>query len=168
MIIPAVEAAFEGGTARRVGVLATQSTVDSRAYEREGARICPAAAMVCEPAPLLVPLIENDGMKYIEPVLRDYVAGLTEQHVDRIILGCTHYSLVKAQIRRLVSVPVLAQDEIVPEKLADYLRRHPEIETKLSRRSSRTYRVTDLTPSYERLAQTMSGEEVRLEVVSIG
>lgn len=165
VIIPTAEAVFEATRARRIGVLATPSTVESGAYEREIRRQSSEACVVARPAPLLVPLIENDGIKYIGPVLDDYLEGLAE--VDALVLGCTHYGLIKDEVRARVSVPVICQDEVVPEKLADYLRRHPEIESRLGQSGQRRFLVTDVTSGYERWARTLVGEDVRLERVSL-
>ncbi len=167
VLIPTVEAALESGPSRKVGLLATQSTVQSGAYEREVRRISTSAEVVAQAAPLLVPLIENGGFKYIGPILDDYLATLIDAGVESIVLGCTHYSLVKDEIRLRVNVPVISQDEIVPEKLADYLRRHPEIETKLGRSARREYQVTDLAPGYLELACKMAGQSIALEKVSL-
>jgi glutamate racemase len=165
VIIPTAEAVFEQGQARRVGVLATESTVESGAYQREIGKQCPEAEVVPRPAPLLVPLLENDGLKYVDAVLDDYLVGLED--IDALVLGCTHYCLLKEQVRAKVRVPVVSQDEVVPEKLADYLLRHPELETKLGRNGERTYRVTDVTTGYRRLAQRLAGEAIELERVSL-
>ena len=164
VVIPTVEAAVATG-ARRVGVLATRSTAASGAYEREILRRLPEAKVTVVPAPLLVPLVENDGLRYLDPILDDYLADLGE--IDVLVLGCTHYGVFKDRIRGRVSVPVLASEEIVPERLADYLRRHPEIDDRLGRHGERRYRVTDLGPGYERLAQTFAGEDIALERVAL-
>lgn len=186
VIIPTAEAALSMGS-MTIGVLATRSTVESGAYPRELKRQRDSVEIVQIAAPLLVPLVENDGVRYLGPVLDDYLAELTEsapqdraglvdeparnngegRGLDAIILGCTHYCLIKDQVRQRVRVPVLSQDEIVPEKTADYLRRHPEIEAKLGRSGARSYRVTDLGPGYNDLARRMAGEHVDLELVTI-
>ncbi|HEY0867848.1 MAG TPA: glutamate racemase [Fimbriimonas sp.] len=165
VVIPTAEATLADPDARRVGVLATQSTCDSDAYGRELRRLREDVEVVHRPAPLLVPIVEADGFKYAGPILDDYLHDLGR--IDRLILGCTHYCLLKEQIRARTTVPVLSQDEIVPDKLADYLRRHPEHEARLGRGRQRLYRVTDITPTYRRLADAMAGEEVRLERVSL-
>jgi glutamate racemase len=152
----------------RVGVIATSSTVESGAYARELDRIFPGAVAVQNATPLLVPLVENDGFKYVDSVLDDYLAPLIEQDIDSLILGCTHYAALKRQIAKRIDVPIISPDEVVPAKLADYLTRHPEIESKLSKTGSRAYEVTDLTSSYAALAQRLAGEEVDLTVTSIG
>ena len=151
----------------RVGVIATASTVESGAYARELNRLHPGVIVVQNPTPLLVPLVENDGFKYVGPVLDDYLAPLIQRQVQSLILGCTHYAALKTQIRDRIKVPVISPDEVVPEKLADYLNRHPEIESKLSKKGSRTYEVTDLTESYYALARRLAGKDVDLRLTSL-
>jgi glutamate racemase len=167
VLIPTVEAVFDSGPVGKVGLLATQSTVESGAYQREAARQNQNSNVVSQAAPLLVPLIENGGKKYLGPILDDYLAPLIEARVDTVVLGCTHYSLIKEEIRSRVAAPVLSQDEIVPDKLADYLHRHPELESRLGRSGTRQYQVTDLTAGYADLASLMAGQNVCLDKVSI-
>ncbi len=164
VVIPTAEAVAAAG-AKRVGVLATRSTAASGAYEREIARQAPDAEVRVLPAPLLVPLVENDGLRYVDPVLDDYLALLGS--VDCVVLGCTHYDLLKDRVRARVSVPVVAQDEVVPASLADYLQRHPEHDARLGRSGERIYQVTDLGPGYQELARTFAGEELCLERVDL-
>ena len=164
VVIPAAEAVAAMG-ARRVGVLATRSTAASGAYEREIARQAPGAEVRVVPAPLLVPLVENDGLRYVDPILEEYLGRLGE--VDCVVLGCTHYGLLKDRVRARVGVPVIVQEEVVPSSLVDYLRRHPEHDARLGRAGERIYRVTDLGPGYEALARTFAGEDVRLERVEL-
>ena len=165
VIIPAAEAVVEAGTSGRVGVLATRSTVESGAYVRELHRQCPTIEVVQRAAPLLVPLLENDGHKYLGPILSDYLAALGK--VDALVLGCTHYALIKKEVRAAVSVPVYSSDEIVPEKLADYLHRHPEIETKLGRSRERQYHVTDLSSHYHSFVSLITGTSIDFQKVSL-
>lgn len=165
VVIPTAEAIFEATDARRVGVMATASTVESGAYRREIEKQNPNAAVVGLPAPLLVPLIENGGLKYIDAVIDDYLALIPG--VDAVVLGCTHYCLIKDRVRARIDVPVISQDEVVPEKLADYLFRHPEIEEKLGKHGERRYCVTDVTPTYSRWASSLVGEEIALERVRL-
>ncbi len=62
--------------------MATQSTVESKAYERELLRQNPSTEVIQVPAPLLVPLIENGGEKYVDPILDDYLDTLIAQNVE--------------------------------------------------------------------------------------
>lgn len=178
VLIPAAEAAVEawergavkvdtGEAGGPIGVIATSATVESGSYEREIKRLKTEATVLQRATPLLVPLVENDGLKYIQPVLADYLAPLMSTGIRSLILGCTHYCVLKDAIRDMIDVPVISQDEVVPEKLADYLDRHPEIESKLGRSGERHYRVTDLTASYLDLTHRLTGEKLNLETVCL-
>lgn len=161
VVIPTVEECASDGP---IGVLATSSTVESGAYRREILRHHPQALVKELASPLLVPLIENDGLRYIEPILADYLAELGE--VSELILGCTHYSLLKEEVRRLSAATVIAQDEVVPEKLADYLRRHSELENRLSQSGTIEYHVTDLTRNWEGWAERLMEMPISFKTVN--
>ncbi len=164
VLIPTVEAALEG-SGDLSGVLATSSTVASKAYEREFARIEPSCSIVQVAAPLLVPLIENDGVKYLGPVLDDYLEPFNRQGVTRLVLGCTHYCLIKDEVRKRTQARVLSQDEIVPDKLADYLERHPEMESHLAKGGQIRYCVTDEPVGYGEFVTRLVGEPLEFEPV---
>jgi glutamate racemase len=167
VIIPTVEAAVADLGSERCGVLATQSTVDSGAYLREFERLGFGGQLFQQPAPLLVPLIEGDGLKYIEPVIDDYLISLKTSQVDTILLGCTHYCLVKELVAARSGCRVISQDDVVPEKLADYLRRHPEMDEHLSKEGRVRYCVTDCTSTYAAFATRLAGRELDIEKVSL-
>lgn len=167
VLIPAAEAAIESGPVEKVGVIATTSTVESGSYARELDRLKPGIEVHSQATPLLVPLIENGGSKYARVILEDYLTLLNEAGIDSLILGCTHYCLLKDMIREIVDCPVVSQDEVVPDKLASYLERHPEIESKLGKSRERRFQVTDLSPGYSDLVHRLTGEELRLELVSL-
>lgn len=165
VVVPCVEEAIAGGGSR-FGLLATSSTVASRAYEREVERQLPGGTVASVAAPLLVPLVENDGFQYVDAILEDYLARLP-QEIDSLILGCTHYAWLKSNVRNRVKCQVISPDEVVPAKFESYLRRHPEHEGKLTRGGDRRYCVTDWTAGYEGLAERLSGASLRLEAVEL-
>jgi glutamate racemase len=167
VLIPAVEDTVTITKTGRIGVLATQGTVRSGAFVREITKLKPDAYITQQPAPLLVPLIEMGGVKFAKPILEEYLAPLRDDRIDCLMLGCTHYPILKDLITKLLgpAIRVIDQNEIVPRKLADYLRRHPEIETKLTKDRRRTFIVTDLTPHASALAEQWFGHAIRLDLV---
>ncbi|HUN89313.1 MAG TPA: glutamate racemase [Terriglobales bacterium] len=173
VIIPSVEVALaptKNGSENpltRVGVLATAGTVRSATYVAEAQKLDPQVKVFQSAAPLLVPLIENDGRRWAEPILEEYLAPLKRKKVQKIILGCTHYPALKREIRELSGVPVVSQDEILPAKLMDYLKRHSEIESRLRKQEGRELLVTDVTPAYEKLARSWFGKAARLRKVAL-
>ena len=108
VIEPGARAAAVDTINRRVGVLATQVTVESGAYRR-AVRNLDAGIEVHEQAcPEFVPLIEKgvvDGPE-LENVARGYLDPLMSRHVDAVILGCTHYPLISATINRILGPEV--------------------------------------------------------------
>jgi glutamate racemase len=167
VIIPTVEAALEAHSEGGCGVLATSSTVASGAYIRELQRRGYADLVIQVPAPLLVPVIENGGFEFIGPILDSYLLPICDRGVGTILLGCTHYAVIKEWVRSRTSASVISQDEIVPEKLSNYLDRHPEMETRLSKEGRARYCVTDKTVWYEEFASRLAGRNLNLERVSI-
>ena len=166
VVVPTLEEAIASGH-KRIGVIATDYTIRSRVYEEELGNIDPDIAIIQNQAPLLVPLIEHDGLQWADPILKHYLEPIQEQNADCLILGCTHYTRIKDKIKDICGddFTILSQDEIIPLKLKDYLDRHPEIETKLSKSSTHNYYVTDLTDGYQQMAQIIFGESISLQKV---
>jgi len=80
-----------------------------------------------------VPLIEAGEIHAAYKVVQSVIDSITD-YVDTIVLGCTHYTVLKDLIRKHnEDLHVLSQDEIIPPKLKDYLYRHPEIDDRLTR-----------------------------------
>ncbi len=164
VVVPTLESALDSG-ATRLGVIATAHTVQSDIYSAELKKIKPGVHIAQQSAPLLVPLIENEGQPWMLSVLEHYMRPLLDEDIECLILGCTHYSFLKDKARHIAgdNIQILSQDEIIPLKLEDYLRRHPEISNKISRKGERLFYVSDITPSYQSAAQQIYGEEIIIE-----
>jgi glutamate racemase len=102
-------------------------------------------------------------------ILRRYLAPLQEARVDTLILGCTHYSILKEKIAAFLGpgTQLICSGEVTSLKLVDYLARHPEMETRLSRAGTRRFLSTDLTPRFQQLASLFMGQPVDSEVVEL-
>lgn len=154
VVIPTVEKALETHAAG-VGVIATNATVRSHIYRTELHKICPELAVREIAAPQLVPAIEGNDFAAAERLAKEYAAQFDS--VDGLILGCTHYPLVKEYFRRYLpsNVRVVSQDELIGDKLKDYLRRHAEIETRLDKNHCYQFGVSRLNKHYRQLADML-------------
>jgi glutamate racemase len=97
---------------RRVGIIGTRATVASRAYERAIQRIDPGVTVLSQPCPLLVPLIEEgmfDHSVTIE-MLHHYLDPLIAERIDTLVLGCTHYPLLKKTIAGVIGDEIVLVD----------------------------------------------------------
>jgi glutamate racemase len=95
--VTAALAASEAGSDARIGVLATRATMRSGAYPRAFHAVNPRAHVFVQPASLLVSLVEEGWVEGEIPRLavREYLAPLVEQNVNAVLLGCTHYPLLR-------------------------------------------------------------------------
>ena len=103
VIAPEAHAAVQATRNRRIGLLATQATVASGRYEELVHSLDAGAEFVAVPCPRLVPLIEGDdtfGAETIEAV-REVATPLKDAGVDTVILGCTHYPLIRPILQRV-------------------------------------------------------------------
>ena len=173
VIRPTVEAVDEHSTSGAVALWATQGTVQSGSFAIELAKHAPRVRLTQVACPLLVPLIEAgelDGSG-LDHFIRKYWE-LTLRHdpaIDTLLLGCTHYPLIRRRIEALVppAVKVLSQDELVAPRLADYLRRHPEMEARLARGGDCRFLTTDTSAHFDHLAEIFMGHPIASETVEL-
>ncbi len=160
VIRPSVEAINSHTLTNNIGVLATFGTVSSRSYLLEIEKLYPQINVWQQACPMWVPLVENNehraaGADYF---VKLYIDLLLEQNseIDTIILGCTHYPLLLDKIREYLpkNIKILSQGEIVAKSLKNYLNRHPEIETKLSKKYQREFFTTDIPKLFDEKAKT--------------
>src|SRR5918996_3747378 len=102
VITPEAHAAVQATRNRRIGLLATQATVSAGRYEQLVRTLDAGARLVAVACPRLVPLIEGDDPFGPETVaaVREYAAPLKRAGVDTVILGCTHYPLIRPILQR--------------------------------------------------------------------
>ncbi len=104
VIEPGAHAAVAATRNGRVGVFATEGTVRSAAYPRAVRAVAPAVHVVAQACPALVPLAEagETNGAHVEAALRGYLAPLDVEGVDTLILGCTHYPLLRPAVDAVV------------------------------------------------------------------
>ncbi|MBN2636745.1 MAG: glutamate racemase [Prolixibacteraceae bacterium] len=175
VIRPSVEKVAEITKNGRVGVLGTVGTVTSESYpielEKWSGGIVKSA--VQEACPMWVPIVENNE---IDTVGADYFIQkniqnilLKDRKLDTLILGCTHYPLLLEHIKKFVpaQINILVQGEIVAEKLVDYLKRHPEMRSRLSQNGNIRYQTTESVDNFEGKAALFMGRQVKAEHVHL-
>ncbi len=174
VIRPTVEALQGFTKSNHVGVLATQGTVDSHSYRLETDKLYDRRMTVTEmPAPMWVPLIENDeadspGADYF---VEKYLNNLLEADslIDTIILGCTHYPILLDKIKTFLpaGVKAIAQGEIVADSLSDYMRRHPEIDSKCTRGGTAHFLTTENPEKFDAMASNFLAYDIKSTKITL-
>ena len=130
VISPGVREALRISDSKRIGVIGTKSTVGSRAYERDLIKRDAECRVFSKACPLFVPLVENKHLKdkITFEIAENYLKTFKKNRIDTLILGCTHYPLLKNVLEkvmkgvRLVDSPsavvkemisVMSQEDIV-------------------------------------------------------
>ncbi len=157
VIIPTVETVIDSEV-KDVMLFATKRTVESQKYTKEFSKLDSTLNLSAKALPALVPLIENGDWEKAEEMLCAETRQAIDGGTKNIILGCTHYSLLKDKVRAVSGVgEVYSQDEIIPHKIAEYLQRHPEITQRLSKTGKREIIITKHNPHYDRLTAEFLG-----------
>jgi glutamate racemase len=171
VLIPAAEVAAQKTVNKKIGVIATEGTVGSRAFIRELTKLDPKIKVFQNACPLLVPIVEagEEHSPATELMLEKYLLPLKKKKIDALILGCTHYGILERQIKKIVGgrVAIISEASVVPKKLRDYLARHPEIERRLKKDGNVRFCTTDLTGKFTRLGSRFFGRKIKVKKVAL-
>ncbi len=172
VIIPVAELAVTKTRKKRIGVIATQGTVASKSFVREFAKIDPSVKLFQKGCPLLVPIVEAGEHKseITDTILKKYLKPLMAKKIDTLILGCTHYGILKNKIKKITgrNVKIISEEQIIAEKLKDYLDRHPEIDKKIGKNKKIVFYSTDITDNFEILGSKFFGKRIKVKKAKLG
>ena len=173
VIRPTVEAVPAITKSGHVGIMATPATVSSESYLLELEKIAPTLKVTQQACPMWVPLIEagehnSDGAKYfVDKYLREILAK--DPKIDTLVLGCTHYPLLREKIEGCLQSPIqiISQGALEAESLKDYLARHEEYRKQLSKNGSCTYLTTENADRFSQSASMFIGEKITAKSISL-
>lgn len=163
VVNPAVKKAVELSPGGRIGVIATATTVGSGCYQREIKKSPGRYKSFARACPLFVPLVEegwtNDDVTL--EVARRYLGPLVKQNIDTLILGCTHYPLLKRLIRKAVGAKIQFVDS-AKETALELKRVLAENGLKSISRSARyKFFVSDEPERFRKAAKRFLGKTIR-------
>lgn len=163
VIEPGSAAAVEIAQDNKIAVLGTSATIRSHAYRDTLKRLAPGVEVIEQACPLLVPLVE-EGMvndEITELIARRYLSEIRQRHFSTVILGCTHYPVIKEDLRKVLgaTVTLVESGEVLAQEL-QALFKDQVLAHNPGKREIRVC-ITDLTDHFERLAhQLMSPEPI--------
>ena len=171
VISPAVEEAASQAGKTRMGIIGTRATVGSGIYQEKITAIRPDVRVFAQACPLLVPLVEEGWLKRGETrkIVKKYLHPLKTKQIELLILGCTHYPLLKDVIQVKVGkrVQVIDSSEALSRSVKDYFSKHPDIAATLGKNGNYRYLVSDITDHMENLASKILKSRIRLELVRL-
>ena len=166
VIQPTIEALPEYTKNGHIGVLGTPGTCASHFYEDEIVKSFPTYSVVSQAGDMFVPLVElgeyaGGGADYFVKKYVDLLLAKDHQ-IDTIVLGCTHYPLLYPKIRAYVpsNIQVIAQGDIVAKSLKNYLKRHPEMDNRLSKNGTVQYFTSEGSDTFDKLGSIFMNETI--------
>lgn len=168
VVKPAAAQAVEMSRSGRIGLIGTQATIRTGAYEREITALRPDAQVTALACPLFVPLVENGrfrrGDAVAELVTAEYLQAMKDAGVDTLVLGCTHYPLLSEVIGDFMGpqVALINSGEACAAQVAVQLKEMDALTDAAA--GKRLYYVSDNIADFSRLADIFLGESVKSHV----
>lgn len=172
VVEPGARAAVRASRACNIGVIGTVGTIGSGAYERAIKTLAPGAHVVGQPCPLFVPLVE-EGWVDREPtrlIAQEYLQPVKEAHVDTLVLGCTHYPLLKPLLADVLG-PTVRLIDSAEQTAAETARVLDERGLRAAGDARPSYRfiASDAPEQFRRLAQRFLGTAIeQVETRTLG
>lgn len=167
VIRPTTEIIGKFTKTRKIGIMATNGTVQSRSYLIEIEKFFPDITAYQEACPMWVPIVENNehrqpGADYFVKKHVEHIMA-ADSDIDTLLLACTHYPLLKDKIMQFLpaGVNLVSQGEIVAASLDDYLKRHADLENRCSKNGRRIFFTTDSTEDFDNHASIFFGQPVQ-------
>jgi glutamate racemase len=176
VIDPAAQYVVKNHYRQKIGVIGTKRTVSSNVYAKRIEALDPLSNVVQLATPLLAPMIEEGfyNNKISQTIINSYLGKSKLSKIDALILGCTHYPLVKAEIQKFYgkSVEVIDSSEIVALHVKSVLEKHqllnPTVPSKFSfGKKAQQFIVSDYTQSFEETSKIFFDEKVKLKQYNI-
>lgn len=170
VISPGANAAVRATRSGKIGIIGTEGTIGSRAYERAIKKSLRDAEIVAQPCPLFVPLVEegwfSNKVSYL--VAEEYLSLLKEKRIDTLVMGCTHYPLLKGVVGDVMGKEVilinpaeetaLVLKEILMEKALENIE---------GRTSSYRYFVSDNPDKFSRVGNIFLDSQISNSIEKI-
>ena len=169
VIDPVIEKITEECTSKEIGVIGTKATIESSIYKEKIHQYCNKISVKSHPTPLLAPMIEEGfiNQEISKSIITKYLTHYKLKNINSLILGCTHYPLIKNEIIKFYNnkLEVIDSSEIVSQSISKDLGK-----SKLIAKTEKPiyhFIVSNYTKSFEKSAYFFFKESIKLEEVDI-
>lgn len=172
VIEPGAKKAVEITKNKRVGIIGTEATIKSSAYEEEIKNLDNRVSVFSKPCPLFVPLVEEGLLKgsIVEQVIEYYLKFFKTKNVDTLVLGCTHYPLLKKAISKFFDNTINIVDSAKEtSNMVLNLLKDRKILSSRETSVDPDYFVTDAAERFLKVGKTILGRDLeKVSIVTVG
>ncbi len=169
VIDPVVQHVIQNVKSLKVGVIGTKGTINSGTYEKKIKELNSKMVIKSLPTPLFVPMIE-EGFIYDDisnAIIRSYLSKDNLKNIDTLILGCTHYPVIKNQIRKFYDfrVNIIDSSRIVANFVKKILHENNLVNTKTN--PDYSFYVSDYTETFEKISEMFFEHKIHLKKMDL-
>ena len=162
VIIPCIKDAILNTKNNRIGIIGTYATISSRIYSNYIIKQYPKVKIFEKSCPLFVPLVEegwNDSQITVD-IAKIYLKTLTKHHIDTLILGCTHYPLLKNTLRTILgkNIKLISSEKSMSKLIFEFLKNHDLLSNNSIQKNK--FYVTDLPQKFNELGSRFLNEKL--------
>jgi len=166
VINPVVQTVSSGKKIRNIGVIGTRATTKSRAYPDRIVAINPELKVASVATPLLAPMIEEGffNNNISRTIINNYLADSKLKGIDTLILACTHYPLIKKEIKdyyKPEGINIIDSADIVAKYVKSVLKENKLLSNKLS--GKHHFYISDYTKSFAKSTKLFFHDKIKLE-----
>jgi glutamate racemase len=163
VILPGSQAAVSATKKKRVGVIGTVGTINSNAYTNAIRQFDPAVTVVSRPCPLFVPLAEEGWInhKATEIIAREYLFPLKLEKIDTLVLGCTHYPILKEIIGSVFGegTTLIDSGEATASEVEQLLNKY-DIRNPSKQKANMQFFVSDIPYKFTEIGERFLGQKL--------
>jgi glutamate racemase len=174
VILPGSQAAVQCSEHKHIGVIGTHTTINSQAYTKTIRQIEPQAQIISQPCSLFVPVAEEGWIDHpiTQEICVEYLKTFERTSIDSLVLGCTHYPILKTQIQKAINSVTGRQITLIDSgietgKMAKHIIIEKKLENKGKRKTHKFY-VTDLPKNFMKTGELFLGSKIEhLEMINV-
>eukprot|EP01132_Coremiostelium_polycephalum_P001038 gene1038-1317_t len=164
VIDPVISYVHQHYPKKKLGLIGTSYTIQTDIYKQKLEALQTQVTLQCLATPALVPMIENN--QYDAQVVQTYLQDTVLEGVEGLILGCTHYWLIKKQIASFFNnIAIINGAQLLAAQLTQMLIDHDEELPQNNPLAMDHFVVTKLTPGFQHLAEQLFGNTIPIEVI---
>lgn len=165
VVEPGAKSAAANTRTKRVGVIGTEGTVNSKAYEKEINKIDANIKIYAKPCPLFVPIVEEGwyNSQVATIVAEEYLKELKEMNIDSLVMGCTHYPLLRETLSKVMGegVSLINPARETAEEVKIVLRQKGLLREDLREKPYYRYFVSDNPVKFKKVGEDFLKKDIK-------
>lgn len=168
MITPVIPDILSVTKNKKIGIIGTPGTIKSNAYQNKLLKEDPSIKIFSASCPLLVPLVEEGLIddKITLQIIEKYIKPLKDKGIDTLVLGCTHYPLLKKAIKKTVGkeVKIINPAESLSKEIKKYLDENPKIKSEIKKGREHNFYFSDEPYNFKKISSLCFNKKIQKTV----